>query len=103
MERDSQGIAAKVEHARRVGVFMQRLGWVVVGIGVVAIASYAALWATGELDVDQGVSLILGTALGVALSGATPYAAGINLVLGAERLKLAAKDTSAFTQSSPGP
>jgi hypothetical protein len=89
------GVAVKVERARRVGIILQRLGWLVAALGVVGIAAYSVLWAAGEIDADQGVSLILGTALAVVLSGATSYGAGINLGLGAERLDLAVREASA--------
>ena len=92
MERHPAGIALTVERARRVGVFLQKLGWLVAALGVVGVVTYSALWATGEIDADQGVSLILGTALAVVLSGATSYGAGVNLELGAERLDLAARE-----------
>jgi hypothetical protein len=93
MEHHPAGIAVTVERARRVGVFLQMLGWLVAALGVIGIVTYSALWATGEIDADQGVSLILGTALAVVLSGATSYGAGVNLELGAERLDLAAKES----------
>jgi hypothetical protein len=93
MERDSTSITAKIEHARRVGILLQRLGWLVAVLGVIGIVSYSVLWATGEIDADQGISLILGTSLAVVLSGATSYGAGTNLALGAERLDLAARET----------
>jgi hypothetical protein len=85
-------IAAKVEHARGVEEFLQRLGWSVAVLGVVGVAAFSVLWATGELDVEQAVSLILGTALAVILSGAAAYGSGVNVGLGAERLELAARD-----------
>jgi hypothetical protein len=93
MEHNPAGIAVTVERARRVGVFLQKLGWLVAALGVIGVATYSALWATGEIDADQGVSLILGTALAVVLSGATSYGAGVNLELGAERLNLAATES----------
>jgi hypothetical protein len=94
MEHHPAGIAVTVERARRVGVFLQKLGWLVAALGVIGIVTYSALWATGEIDADQGVSLILGTALAVVLSGATSYGAGFNLELGAARLDLAAKESA---------
>jgi hypothetical protein len=94
MDLDSADIAARVKHARRVGVLLQRLGWLVAALGGIGVVCYAVLWAAGELDADQGISLILGTALAVALSGATSYGAGINLGLGADRLTLAARDAA---------
>jgi hypothetical protein len=96
MEPHSAGIAVKVERARRVGVLLQRLGWLVAALGVIGIVTYSVLWAAGEINAEQGISLILGTALAVVLSGATSYGAGVNLELGAERLDLAARP-------APGP
>jgi hypothetical protein len=93
MERHSS-IAMKVERARRVGALLQRLGWLVAVLGVIGVMTYTVLWAVGEIDADQGVTLILGTALAVVLSGATSYGAGVNLGLGAERLDLAAREAS---------
>jgi hypothetical protein len=84
----------QVERARRVGIILQRLGWLVAALGVIGVAAYSVLWAAGEIDADQGVSLILGTALAVVLSGATAYGAGVNLGLGAERLDLALREAS---------
>jgi hypothetical protein len=94
MDPDSADIAARVRHARRVGVLLQRIGWVVAALGGIGVVCYTVLWATNEIDADQGVSLILGTALAVALSGATSYGAGVNLGLGADRLSLAARDAA---------
>jgi len=89
MDHHPASIAVTVERARRVGSILQRLGWLVAALGVVGVVTYSVLWAVGEINADQGVSLILGTALAVVLSGATSYGAGINLELGAERLNLA--------------
>jgi hypothetical protein len=84
----------QVERARRVGIILQRLGWLVAALGVIGVAAYSVLWAGGEIDADQGVSLILGTSLAVVLSGATAYGAGVSLGLGAERLDLALREAS---------
>ena len=90
---DQARIAAKVEHAREVEQVLQWLGWsVAVRLGLIGVASFSVLWAIGGLSTEQGVSLILGTALAVILSGATAYGAGVNVGLGAERLELAARD-----------
>jgi len=103
MERHSTSIAAQVERARRVGVLLQQLGWLVVVLGVIGVVTYSVLWAAGEIDADQGVTLILGTALAVVLSGATSYGAGVNLGLGAERLNLAAREASGSASASASP
>jgi hypothetical protein len=103
MEPHAASIAVQVERARRVGVLLQRLGWLVAVLGVIGIVTYSVLWAAGEIDADQGVSLILGTALAVVLSGATSYGAGVNLGLGAERLNLAASEASGPASSPASP
>lgn len=84
-------ISAKVGQARQVERILQSLGWSVAVLGIMGVAGFTVLWAVGEMDVEQGVSLILGTALATVLSGATAYGSGVNIGLGAERLDLAAK------------
>ena len=84
-------IAAKVEHARLVEQILQWLGWSVAVLGALGVVAFSVLWAVGELNVEQGVSLILGTALATILSGATAYGSGVNVGLGAERLEIAAR------------
>jgi hypothetical protein len=91
MEHQSR-IAIKVGQARRVGDLLLRLGYLVAALGIIGVLTFAGMWAAGDLDAEQGVSLILGTALAVILSGATCYGAGVNLGLGAERLEVAARD-----------
>ena len=83
-------ITGKVEHARKVGHVLQWLGWSVICLGVVGIVAFSVLWAIGDVDVEQALTLILGTALASILSGATAYGSGVNVGLGAERLNLAA-------------
>jgi hypothetical protein len=83
-------ITGKIEHARKVGQALQWLGWSVVCLGIIGIAAFAVLWAIGEVDVEQALGLILGTALASVLSGAAAYGSGVSLGLGAERLDLAA-------------
>ena len=83
-------VTGQVEHARKVGHVLQWLGWSVMCLGVVGIAAFAVLWAIGEVDTEQAVGLIVGTALASILSGAAAYGSGVNLGLGAERLSLAA-------------
>jgi hypothetical protein len=91
MERQDR-IAVKVEHALEVGRVLRWLGWSVGALGILGVVGFIILWVAGELDVDQAVSLILGTALATILSGATAYGSGVNLGLGATRLDIAAKD-----------
>jgi hypothetical protein len=99
MERQPT-IATKVTHARRVGDLLQRLGYGVAVLGIIGVLTFAGFWAAGELDSEQAVSLILGTALAVILSGATSYAAGVNLGLGAERLEIAAREAHGPAQQT---
>jgi hypothetical protein len=97
MDRQA-AVAAKVAHAREVERYLQWLGWSVAVLGVLGLASFSALWVTGQLSLLEGVSFILGTALAAILSGATAYGSGVNVGLGAERLELAARAAAA-----PGP
>ena len=80
---------------------LQRLGWSVGVLGLAGVAIFAVLWAIGDLDIEQAISLILGTCLATILSGATAYGSGVNVGLGAERLELAAR--SAVPPSAEGP
>lgn len=84
-------IAAKVEHARAVEGVLQWLGWSVAVLGIAGVVTFAVLWAVGDLSAEQGISLILGTALTAILSGTTAYGSGVNMGLGAERLDIAAR------------
>jgi hypothetical protein len=93
-------ISAKVAHARTVENVLLWLGWSVAVLGVIGVAVFAALWAVGELSLDQGISLILGTALATILSGATAYGSGVNVGLGAERLELAASGAAHHGQEA---
>jgi hypothetical protein len=92
-ERQSR-ITAKVEHARHVEVILQWLGWSVVVLGALGVATFCVLWAAGDLNAEKALSLLLGTALASILSGATAYGSGVNVGLGAERLELAAMSAS---------
>ena len=93
-------ISAKVERAREGERILQWLGWSVAALGVLGVAGFVVLWLVGDLDVEQGVSLILGTALATVLSGVTAYGSGVNVGLGAERLELAAKSAGQPDQGS---
>lgn len=93
-------IAAKVEHARAVEGVLQWLGWSVAVLGIAGVVTFAVLWAVGDLSAEQGISLILGTALATILSGATAYGSGVNVGLGAERLDLAARAAASETGSA---
>jgi len=92
-------ISGKVEHAWKVERFLQWLGWGVGCLGVAAIVVLSVFWALGGLSDEQALSLLIGTALASILSGATVYAAGVNVGLGAERLNLAAAEAD---QPQPG-
>jgi flagellar motor component MotA len=91
MERQDQ-ISVQVEHAREVERVLRCLGWSVGALGIIGVVGFIILWVIGELDVDQAISLILGTALATILSGATAYGSGVNVGLGATRLTIAAKE-----------
>jgi hypothetical protein len=101
--RDPEAISAEVERARQVAKFLRWLGWLVAALGAVGMAVYTAFWASGDLSDEQGVSLVLGTALAAILSGVTAYGAGVNIGLGAERLQLAARAAgiSPLSQGQP--
>jgi hypothetical protein len=58
---------------------------------IAGIAVFSVFWAMGDLDDEQALSLLIGTALASILSGATVYGSGVNVGLGAERLNLAVK------------
>jgi hypothetical protein len=98
---DREAISAKAEHARQVAKVLRWLGWLVAAVGAAGVAVYAAFWAAGDLSAEQGVSLVLGTALATVLSGVTAYGAGVNIELGAERLQLAAR-AAGISPLSPG-
>ena len=89
--RDPEAISAEVERARQVAKFLRWLGWLVAAVGAAGMAVFTAFWADGDLNTEQGVSLVLGTTLATVLSGAAAYGAGVNIGLGAERLQLAAR------------
>lgn len=94
-------IFAKVGHARRVETFLLRLGWLVAVVGFAGMVTFTVLWITGDLNAEQGLSLVLGTTLATALSGATAYAAAVNIGLGAERLEIAAREAGISPPPQP--
>ena len=85
-----EAISAKIEHARQVEKALLWLGWLVGVLGAVGMAVFTVFWVAGDLTAEQGLSLVLGTTLATVLSGAGVYGAGVNIGLGAERLRLAA-------------
>jgi hypothetical protein len=97
--KDQETIPVEVERARQVAKVLRWLGWLVAALGAVSVAVYTAFWVSGDLSVEQGVSLVLGTALATILAGATAYGAGVNIGLGAERLQLAASAAGISPQS----
>jgi hypothetical protein len=100
---DHEAISAKIEHARQVERVLRWLGWLVAAVGAAGAVVFTALWAAGDLNAEQGVSLVLGTTLATVLSGVTAYGAGVNIMLGAERLQLAARaaGTGPLSQGQP--
>ena len=93
-------ITAKVQRAQAVEGILLWLGWSVAALGVVGVVAFSVLWVTGDLNAEQGVSLILGVALAAILSGATVYASGVNVGLGAERLELAVRGLTGGTSEN---
>ena len=100
---DQETISAKIEHARQVEKVLRWLGWLVAAVGAAGMAVFTAFWAAGDLNSEQGLSLVLGTTLATVLSGAAAYGAGVNIGLGAERLQLAARAAgiSPLSQGQP--
>ena len=92
---DQQAISAKIERARQAEKVLLRIGWLVAVLGVAGMAVFTAFWVAGGLDAEQAVSLVLGTTLATVLSGVTAYGAGVNIGLGAERLRLTARAVDA--------
>src|ERR1700683_3343044 len=95
-------ITAMVERARKVEGILLWVGWSVAVLGLAGVAVFSVMWATGDLNAEQAVSLILGTCLASILSGATAYGSGVNLGLRAERLELAARDAAPPRTEDPG-
>ena len=93
-------ISVKVEHALAVERVLRWTGWSVGALGILGVLVFIVLWVVGELDVDQAISLILGTALATILSGATAYGSGVNVGLGAVRLEIAARDDAKAARGS---
>jgi len=101
---DQARIAAKVEHARQVERVLLWLGWSVAVLGIGGVVAFSVLWAIGDLNAEQAVGAIVGTALAAILSGASAYGSGTNVGLGAERLELAVRAMAAPTdRSDPAP
>jgi hypothetical protein len=92
---DRQAISAQIERAGQVERVLLWIGWLVAAVGVAGMVVFAAFWVAGDLDAEQGVSLVLGTTLATVLSGASAYGAGVNIGLGAARLQLAARTVDA--------
>jgi len=88
---DQQAISERIERARQVEKVLLWIGWLVAALGVAGMAVFTAFWVAGDLDAEQGVSLVLGTTLATVLAGVTAYGAGVNIGLGAARLQLAAR------------
>jgi len=88
---DQPGVLARIERARQVENVLYWVGWLVAAVGVAGMAVFSAFWVAGDLDAEQGVTLVLGTTLATVLSGVTAYGAGVNIGLGAERLRIAAR------------
>jgi hypothetical protein len=74
---------------------MLLLGWTVAALDVIGVVAFSVLWAAGELDAEQAVGAILGTALATILLDVTGCGSGVDVGLGAERLELAMKGAPA--------
>jgi hypothetical protein len=92
---DQQAISAKIERACQVEQVLLWIGWLVAALVVVGMAVFTAFWVAGDLDAEQGVSLVLGTTLASVLSGVTAYGAGVSIGLGVARLQVAARAVDA--------
>jgi len=86
---DSETSRRRAAHARRVGVRMMRLGWFVLAVGVLAMASSVVLWALGEIAFEEAFTEFSALLLGTVLTGVATYGTGLNLTMNADRLELA--------------
>ncbi|MFZ4584272.1 MAG: hypothetical protein ACOYNI_03510 [Acidimicrobiia bacterium] len=87
-------ITERVQYAHRVARVLRGLGWFVAAVGVVGMVIFTSLWITGDIDTEQGLSLVLGTLLASVLSGVSAYGSGVNIGLSAERLRLSSDDST---------
>jgi hypothetical protein len=77
---------ARVRRALSVERMLLRLGWFILALAVAGLVTVVALWASGEIDVDQALAGIFGVVISTILSGTATYGSGINVGLGAARL-----------------
>jgi hypothetical protein len=102
MSGSPEQIEDRVRHALFVERVLLWLGWSVAAVGVAGMAVFIGFWVAGDLTAEQGVSLVLGTTPATVLAGASAYGAGVNVGLGAERLRLAASAGGATTDEPAG-
>jgi len=93
-------IDERLADAHRIERLLRGLGWFVAAIGVVGMGVFVGFWIAGELNAEQAISLVLGTMLATVLSGASAYGSGVNIGLGAARLRLAADATTSGARSA---
>ncbi|MBU3702238.1 MAG: hypothetical protein FGM58_09365 [Acidimicrobiia bacterium] len=91
---NAKEIDDRLAHAHRIERLLCGLGWFVAAVGIVGMAVFVGFWIAGDLNAEQAISLVLGTMLATVLSGASAYGSGVNIGLGAARLRLAAGVTS---------
>lgn len=84
-ERD---VREQISHAFQVERVLTTLGWLVLLIGVLSIASILILWLGDELSTSRAIGAAIGTLLGTVLAGAAAYGSGTNVGLAATRLDL---------------
>ncbi len=76
----------RIDRARQVARVLRRLGWLTLGVGVLALIGTAYFYLTGEIDAEKLFTLIVGSVLVTVMTGVTAYAASMNLTLSASRL-----------------
>jgi hypothetical protein len=76
----------RIDRARQVARVLRRLGWLTLATGVLALVGTTYFYATGEIDFEKFFTLIVGSVLVTVMTGATAYAASMNLTLSASRL-----------------
>ena len=87
MSPGSSDPTVRIARAERVERLLLRLGWVVVIAGFVAIAAEVVAMAVGHDDPLDGLVVIGGVVLGLALAGAVALGAAVNVGLNLERLR----------------
>lgn len=84
---DDDDYAGRIEHAFAVERILTWLGWLVAGVGVLAILWQLGAAVLGITDWSRAVYVCLGILAATVLSGATAYGSGTNVGLAAARLR----------------